>query len=234
MNSIYKMGVELEGGWGFSKVDEQNLGERIKSDGSVQVSADYSGEIEVGPEESAARLLAQVREWYPDKTNTSCGLHIHFSFRSMAAASACASYDFERALIDHLTEWGRRRRYVDGGALLDRLNGRNTFCLRLGGGDLESVLLPPPGREHFTSERRYRAVNWSAWWSHGTMEIRVLPAFASKTRAVEALQEVIDFVDAWATARAGEAVEAESMVPDDLFPRESEEYYQYATIEEED
>jgi len=179
MRYIYKVGVELEGGWNRPKV--------LKHDGSIEnLEAFHIGEIASKP-----RSPTEIKRWvmrnYPDRVNHTCGLHVHVSFRSAHLYALCAVPDFPKFLVEELKNWGERRS-IKNECFWNRLAGGNRYCnhFPLHEGSITTAI----DVQIIDGGDRYTVVNY-CYSKHGTIEVRVLPMFRSARTAVLAIEEVL-------------------------------------------
>lgn len=185
-DAVYKIGVELEGGW-------EDEPDELRSDGSVSVNSAYVGEVSIGPYRQFINLAKGIRSDYPNNVNGSCGLHVHVSFRTLAYYEAILSLEFTNAFIEHMQFWGKDNLGNEGieySRFHARLGGDNQFCRRNTESDSLFALLIGRGE-------RYRIWNFP-FRQHGTAECRVLPMFDEPENAILAIGEVVSFVDDWA------------------------------------
>lgn len=200
MKHIHKIGVELEGAWLTRRSD-------MKGDGSVRISGRDHYITKVGhfvtpaqnPKHNSLRegelnspagridqILSYIKDNYPDAVNNSCGLHVHFSFKSPNAYVLLAGVEFYNYFHDQLSEWGKSKKIKQDHSFWTRLAGRNEFC----DGDPSENLrcLQEEGD-------RYYALNFSSYHKHKTMECRVLPMFETAQLSLEAVHAVVSIVE---------------------------------------
>lgn len=182
-NIIKKFGLELEGGWNRRPVG-------LRRDGSVHMDNNYVGEVSTTPS-SLRPTYPWDREFfsrYPKSVNSSCGMHIHVSFRSIGMYGAFLDNRFPGWLLGGLKLWGRVHA-AKSSRLMNRLNGQNPYC-RLGVIGYISSQMSGDGE-------RYTAVNYSAWYKYKTIEIRVLPMFNTPRVGQKAVLETLRLVNLW-------------------------------------
>lgn len=201
MKHIDKLGVELEGAWITRRSD-------MKGDGSVHIVGNSHYITKVGhfvtpsqnPKHDSLRegelnsppgkllpILDYIKTNYPDAVNISCGLHIHFSFKSPNAYVLLASMEFYKYFIAELNRWGLEKKIPSTHTFWNRLKGRNEFC----NGDPEeniSCLKEDHGD-------RYYALNFASYHKHKTMECRILPMFETASLSLEAVTAVVSIVE---------------------------------------
>lgn len=182
--NINAIGVELEGGWNTQPCRCHTL----EHDGSVRVSANWaSGEIPLGPIFQWDDVVTEVTRHYPHVTNRSCGLHVHLSFPTPGHYSAILSSRFEGYLHKRLMRYGRIKGFSPDGPFFQRLDGRNTYCARR----WDEFSVRKQVRSVYKDSERYAFLNY-CHALHGTVELRVLPAFMRATAAVKALRYVLE------------------------------------------
>jgi hypothetical protein len=169
---VETLGIELEGAW-------RKPPWPLKRDPSVTKHMAHLG-LPTGERSSPILkphpVEARVRENYPDVNAARCGQHIHV----FPPASVGAGLKFERALIYTLSQWDKCDE-----TMLRRLRGEN-----FDGRPTWSYPTAPRGR--------WRAVNIShSKKKHGTVEIRILPMFATVDLALEAIALVLKVVAEW-------------------------------------
>ena len=185
---IDRVGIELEGGW-----NDRPHG--LKGDASVSVTAEYVGEVVSAPI-PPNRAHDWVMEHYPHHVNSTCGIHVHFSTRSKLDYALLMETDrendsdsvdyvpFQKYLIESLQRWGQRMHIAQSSPFWSRLSGNNQYC-KLGG---------YPEGQFFENTSRYHVTNY-CYSRHGTVEIRVLPAFKHARFAASAIDWTIRSVE---------------------------------------
>lgn len=178
-----KVGIEIEGGWETSPrvVADRVNGAVVVGDGSVHTNAEYSSEIITQPYASLASAKAALEQLYPDETNSSCGMHVHVSFKTEEAYSRLMSEEFYFYYLLRWQTWGQNTGIV--GEFWRRLRGENDFCRRE-----FRVMEQAPARSKGSA--RYCHLNY-CYRHHGTIESRLLPMFKDKKFALLALEETI-------------------------------------------
>lgn len=181
-------GVELEGGWRkWPEVYDIDIGD----DGSIR---DLRGEGVRAAEIRTtpllpSQVLALVPKIYPDEVNSSCGLHLHMSFKKLVSYGALCEDGFWPYLQDRLSEWGTQAN-IQNQQFWQRLQGRNQYCSRPQVGDTRRIQTACGDAD------RYAPVNY-CWSEHKTVEVRVLPMFKEARVAVSALRQVLNATEAW-------------------------------------
>lgn len=179
----WKVGVELEGLWIREPED-------FKHDGSVSFRSDerpdtgddddgdeygsdrygnYVGEVALGPD-TLNGICNQVLDTYPERVNSTCGMHIHVSMPpDLYGHLLCRrSHDEWLGMARQYAQ--RHLRGVTRQRAVSRLAGRNDYCA--------PVYEPVP-------RSRYRTWNMSAYHEHGTLEVRCWPMAQNEDTAVK-------------------------------------------------
>lgn len=190
---INKVGIELEGGWSERVGDVIRCRPRhLKSDGSVCVSLDgigWVGEIASHPITPSAQVLGQwIRRNYPDKVNDTCGIHVHVSTLWENDYAKLINRDFQVCLFQFLKDFGEKHKLGTNHELWTRLKGGRSYCKPQWKGNSQF---------EGGSDDRYTAINFMAYKRHGTVEIRVLPAFRDAHMAVKGIYTVIRAVESF-------------------------------------
>lgn len=213
---IKKIGIEFEGGW-------QESPDGLKADGSVSgIEAPFEGEV-ASPVLAPQAWLAWAQRLYPDEVNTSCGLHVHVSFKNTRSYSRLMDPDFYAKFLAFWHEWGTRRSINEGSAFWKRLSGENSYCKNLFRPDEQA-------RQRTKGPERYCHINF-CYGLHKTVEFRLLPMFHKKHLAMDAITSLLDFIEAYLAEEAkkhpkNEIISDESVFVDDT----TLEYYVYEDL----
>lgn len=185
MNRINKMGVEIEGGW-------KTRPPRYHQDGSVHGSnVQFYGEIVSRPMLSRVDVKRFVKNHYPDRTNISCGFHIHVSFKKQSDYDKLMTKKFYNVFLENAREWGKENKIKKGSYFWKRLDGKNNWCKSLIGKDSGLFLLSTIEKQfsaHGKCGPRYFHLNFCKD-AHNTVECRLFPTFQKH----ELAEKAIDF-----------------------------------------
>lgn len=205
-NFIYRVGVELEGGW--VRIPD---GIDLAHDGSIRgisdvppidpVTGQYSrppqgvnvGELNSEPMETE-KVLAWMRQSYPSHVNDTCGLHVHMSFKSALHYMWLMVPEFQETVRFYLRSWGLSQGFDKTHPLLKRLQGKNQYCKNEFHADVQAT----NGKKSYNHDHpghRYTMINYP-FGLHGTMECRVLPMFPQVEQGYAAVQRVLDITNA--------------------------------------
>ena len=158
------------------------INHECRGDGSEYVD----GEM-VSPPLNAEDLPQWTRENYPEETNTTCGAHQHTSFKRMKYYSIVMCKGFQEYMHIGLMAWAKATGIRDGSAFYKRMNGDVHWCKKM----------YDAYQQIQTSDKddcRYRIINY-CWRLHGTMEVRVLPAFQNVEYTVSAQKELTRLIE---------------------------------------
>lgn len=179
----WSVGVELEGGWDW----RPGVRGQFAGDSSVTASADWwQGEVRSPVFRSVGALVEWLRQAYPHKVDSSCGLHLHLR-GSWGLLSGLVSRDGQMEFLRRLEAWGRDWG-VRSERFYSRLRGENSYCCGVQwGGDLVRA-----ASERCKGSWRYRAVNLTTGvYGPGRVEIRVLPMFVDVRVAAAAVAAAV-------------------------------------------
>ena len=126
---------------------------------------------------------------YPDKVDSSCGLHIHASFINNNDYAKLVTEKFGDFLNAELKKFGKKYNLSRYHRLWTRLDGEY-YCEKSFIGEAQISGL---------TEHRYTQVNYYAYHQHGTVEIRTLPAFRDCYIAIAAIYTVIRSIEKFLT-----------------------------------
>lgn len=222
-NRIYRVGVELEGGW-----RKLPVGVQLAHDGSVQVYDDdprdppvpsvkvrslHVGELQSEPLESG-KFSAWMKQYYPQKVNDTCGLHVHMSFRSAHHYQMLMIPEFQLTMLTYIRKWAENEALPPDHPVWPRLNGASEHCQHKFFPDLQAkVQRKDYDRVH--EGHRYTAVNY-CYSLHSTMECRLLPMMETSAQGIRAVQQVLDVTNAClrALAKREEKLRVSVNIPD--------------------
>lgn len=217
-NRIYRVGVELEGGW--KKLPE---GVEPIHDGSVMIQqgppqVDPRTGREIPPRERPTNIRfkvgelpsdimevgnnkldmtkvgAWIRQFYPSKVNASCGLHTHMSFKHAGHYQLLMIPEYQATVIEYLGRWAKEKGLKPDHPIWPRLRGENKYCRLDYFADSQAAMTT----KVYNRERpgnRYTAINYS-FNQHGTIECRVLPMMEDAETAVSAVEEILRITNA--------------------------------------
>ena len=226
---IYRLGVELEGGWNKPTPH----GTKLEHDGSVQISIPatkiedvysksqidqarlagidlvaslagkykkiYTGEIPSMVLEEKD-FPAWVTKYYPDYVNETCGMHVHMSFNSALHYNKLMNPSFTACVVEYLKSWAKGEGLAKSHSIWNRLLGKNQYCQPKFYADEQSR------KAHKDHNReghgnRYTIISYP-YTLKGTIECRVLPMMETPDQAIRAIQAVIDVTNAFLVVKA--------------------------------
>lgn len=196
INRIYKIGIELEGGWTKLPTGTRQLAH----DGSVVIPRQqgepeiFTGELANGPMD-----MNEWQKWlkghYPQKVNDTCGMHVHLSPRTALVYSRLMDARYPGTVVAYINEWARKNNLSKDHPIWPRLKGKSVYCQHLYMADDQ---IRNTAKDH-SRERvghRYTVINYchGRW---GTIECRLLPMMETSEQAVDLIQELINITNAY-------------------------------------
>jgi hypothetical protein len=209
-NRVYKVGVELEGGW--TKIP---AGTRIGHDGSVHVGHGDSLDqdhpiVHIGelpsPPLSPEELPGWMAKFYPQAVNQTCGMHVHLSFKNAMSYQRIMVNTYPATILAEVELWAKKVGLPKDHAIWDRLAGKSRYCQHIFSADEQAT----NAAKDFDQNRegnRYSVVNY-CYGRYTTAECRLLPMMKTPEQGLEAVQEIMRITNAFlvATARRERAV----------------------------
>ncbi len=183
---IAGLGCEIEGGW----KSDRRLDAAIKADGSVRdLGYDFKGGEIVSPVfVSREDLAVWIEKNYPDRTNQTCGLHLHLSFKnSLYYSLLIDNEEFYNEFLEKIEKWGKIC-VPKATQFWERLAGRNEFCERGFNADAQLMAVG--------KDRSVRYKHWNFCYNlYKTAECRLMPAFRDAHISVLATNKIVDIVE---------------------------------------
>jgi hypothetical protein len=135
----------------------------------------------------------------PNRTNHTCGFHIHVSFHSHKAYTLLTSKIFLYELRQLILAQGIKEKLPRKHPFWNRVNGGNTFC--------HLDFNAPKQMEVASKDGGIRRVRYG-WLNfasalHGTMEFRALPTFRDFPVAARFSHTYFTFIDSYLAANIG-------------------------------
>ena len=184
MTHIYRLGVELEGGW-----DRTIPGEVIGRDSSVEdLDCDHAGELASKPLKLEP-LLEWVKLCHPQYVNDSCGMHVHLSLKRLDDYTRLMDPRFAAYFKASMESLGQEMVLPEHHEFWKRLSGKNHYC--------EANFIPQ--QQYSAKDKpstRYTQLNF-CWAYHGTVECRLFPAFETYKQAQQAITGLVKCVDGY-------------------------------------
>lgn len=134
----------------------------------------------------------QLKGWFDGnedailKTNHTCGMHVHVGNIGHMEYGMLMSENFHDFLKAEVIKWGKEHKIKEDSALWKRLQGGNTYCR-------DSFKAEQQKMDTDKNSSRYCFINY-CWALHGTIEIRLLPAFQKHELRYKAVSKVIDII----------------------------------------
>ncbi len=159
---------------------------------AAEVSRGSSSEYYQGESRSdICYSFEEVREYvlknYPIKSNGSCGLHIHLSFKKPLYYALLMEQSFNIYFLKELEDWGLRAN-IQSKNFWKRLRGDNDrYCAR-------SFRPESQVWRQSKSDNRYTQLNY-CYGLKKTLEFRLLPMFKDHDLAVTAIKKVMEITE---------------------------------------
>lgn len=205
---IAKFGVELEGFWSDSDYDLAIRSGKCTfgRDGSVGGGRYRAFEVlPVRPFESVEQFNTFMEVAYPTQVNSTCGYHIHVSFKSALSYQLLMDKKFWEYFLRKIEQWGKKNE-IRNENFWNRLNDKNTYCKR--------KFCPLGQRDAFGKDgERYTFLNY-CWNYRGTVECRLLPMFKDVKWAKRSAMAVLSIMESY-LQRHAENKKHEAEVQDD-------------------
>lgn len=207
-NRVYRIGVELEGGW--SKLPPGCSDSSIQRDSSVRFTEaeavtgklKYSGEMPSPILDPEAEEFPQwLKQMYPTMINLTCGMHVHMSFRNALIYQRLMVEEYPFTVAVELVKWAQRQsNFPLKHHIWDRLAGRNEFC-RLEFHPDKQASVTRKDFDHHREGHRYTAIHY-CFGRTGTVECRLLPMMETVDQALDAIRMLLKITSAFLVATA--------------------------------
>ncbi len=160
------------------------------------------GEV-VSPPCSNLRDLAEfIQAYYPDKVNTTSGLHIHVSLESDEDYTLLMQPSFYSYFRTHVEAWAKANK-IKSARFWNRFNNQNYYCARNDRKRSESEetlteaeMLINHQRQRNGSADRYRHLNFCKG-KHGTLEVRLFNGLNNPREIFKSVLCVLECIDTY-------------------------------------
>lgn len=192
-NRVALVGVELEGGW----VQLPPGVIQLERDGSVfndrlPAGVNHMGELPLGPALPAG-IGELIKINHPQKVNATCGMHVHMSFDTLRYYQMLMIPEYQETILHYLGLWATENKFPDKHCIWERLRGESRFCRKEFWPDQQASTkqkthhMDRPGH-------RYTVIHYCG--RQNTIECRVLPMMPAASKAVSAVNKVIEITNA--------------------------------------
>jgi hypothetical protein len=199
-NRIYRVGIELEGGW--TKLPTGCRG--LAHDGSVSIPSEsaVSPPLQLGELPSGVLTLMEWAVWlkanYPQKVNQTCGMHVHLSPRTALCYSRLMDPSYPGTVVAYIRRWAEREGLPSDHSMWPRVKGKSIYCQHLYMAD-DQVRNVTKDHNQGRQGHRYTVINY-CHGRYGTVECRLLPMMDSVEQATRLVQEFIDITNGFLRA----------------------------------
>jgi hypothetical protein len=224
-NRVYRVGVELEGGW--SKLPEGV--DALHGDSSVQFSeregngrrydlpnaprALQVGElpspvlVPFSKKSDVLTLEKWMRHHYPSHVNKTCGMHVHMSFQNAFQYQALMEEKFMWTVLFYMDLWAHSA--VGAGTIprnhciFERIRGENQYCMHQFHPDAQAIKTTK-AYGHDPGSHRYTVLHY-AYMRLGTIECRLLPMMPNVDIALSAIKRLMEVTSAYLAETASKS-----------------------------
>lgn len=191
-HSFLKVGIEIEGRW----VNARNVEDRALAaglgatgDASIRRSPDNLNctrhEFQTKPG-TLRQAISQLLDFYPDETDSSCGMHVHVSYPN-TDLTLFYTDEFMVYARSRWETWGAKNGLDPNSQFFRRLRGENDYC------NVNSI----DEDRSMEANDRYQQYNFASWEKHETLECRLLPMFRRASLGVSAVIELVSIYEDW-------------------------------------
>lgn len=161
-----------------------------------------------------------MRKFYPSHVNETCGLHVHFSFKSSFHYQRLMNPALNPTTVEYISRWAKEEGIDSKHCLWARLDGKSEYCQDRFFADAQASRTT---KDHTRNVEGCRYTMWNFCYNlHGTAECRLLPMFDTVEQSIRAVTRLIQIVNAFLVVEAKREKAIESSVPfrDDDYVRE--------------
>jgi hypothetical protein len=221
---IYRVGVELEGGWrklpkgvvldhdgsiNGLKIPDRELLANPTLENFLNIGELTSEPLELG------KLHAWMKQFYPSDVNKTCGMHVHMSFFSALHYQWLMVPEYPATIRHHITQWAVNEVIPKSHCLWDRLLGQNEYCRYEFFPDAQASMRKKSYQMGQVGNR-YTMINYCHGLNNrGTLECRLLPMMETVEQGTRAVQRVVDVTNACIAILAKREEKVTSKVKDD-------------------
>lgn len=149
----------------------------------------FAGESNSNPCSNIRDLVNYVNENYPDHHDSTCGLHLHISFKSPVYYAVLVSEKFYDNLMKFYKSWLYENKINSNSRAFKRLEG-NRYCENKFNLDEINQQIEC----NHKSDYRYRVLNY-CWNLHRTLELRFLNIFDQQELTNKCIKDLVKWID---------------------------------------
>lgn len=192
-NRVALVGVELEGGW--KKLPPGVV--QLERDGSVfndriPAGVNFMGELPLGPALPAG-IGQLIRDNHPSQVNATCGMHVHMSFDTLRYFQTLMIPEFQETMLHYLGLWATENKLPEKHCIWERLRGESRYCRKEFWPDKQAGVKQKT-HDMAHAGHRYTAIHYCG--RQNTIECRVLPMMPAASKAISAVERVIQITNA--------------------------------------
>lgn len=198
-NRIYRIGIELEGGWTKLPPGVRQL----QHDGSVVIEQQL-GEprLQLGELANGPMTMEEWKSWmksaYPQRVNDTCGMHVHFTPSTALAYSRLMCPEYPGTVVAYIERYCKTQRLSKDHPIWPRLAGKSRFCQHIYMAD-DQVRNAAKDHDQQRPGHRYTVINYCHART-GTIECRLMPMMETADQAIAMIQEFVDITNAFLRA----------------------------------
>lgn len=152
-----------------------------------------------------------MRKFYPSHVNETCGLHVHFSFKSAFHYQRLMNPALNATTAEYIRQWANEEGLNASHCLWPRIAGRSEYCQDKFYADIQASRTT---KDHNRSAEGCRYTMWNFCYSlHGTAECRLLPMFDTVDLSIRAVQRLIQIVNSFLVVEAQREKKIEASTP---------------------
>ena len=200
-NRVYRVGIELEGGWDKLPPDVSGLVHdgSVRFDSLVERVPPLIGELP-SPALDMKTWPSWLKKNYPSGTNASCGMHVHMQPVTALTYQRLMDARYPATVVQAFKEWAKKENFPADDAFWQRLAGKSRYCQHLFYPD-DQIKKVDKDHNQERPGHRYTVIHY-CYARYGTVECRLLPMMRDAAQAERAIRELIDVTNAFLLATA--------------------------------
>lgn len=202
MEKLYKIGLEVEGGWDGQKgrkpfdipiISDFSIDGRTLASDKPFIGIPHVGEVVSTPMDPALDEIERwIHKYWPKYTNITCGYHIHLSTKSVKDYCHLTTKTFLFGVVSELVRLAKVEKLPREHYIWARLEGRNPFTML----NFDASNQIRMKQKSVGDRTRYGMLNY-AWNIHGTVEFRAFPTFETPEMAYKFTKCYLDYVSSF-------------------------------------
>ena len=186
--NIDMLGFEIEGAWNDKRDDLIDDASFHKEDFGLQYLS--VGEFVSIPMATFGDFVRHLKYNWPDNYNSKCGLHVHFSLKSVALYNICMEKRFYKEFLIVMEKWGKDNGLHFSDLFWERLSGANKYCKKIFIPDEQAAF-----KDKGLNRLNRRTQLHYCFGQTKTIECRLFPMFKNVEIAISAIITLINFIE---------------------------------------